>query len=190
MKQKGLTLVEILISSAIAAVVGSLLLVIIVNSSGLFYKESSVVNMGLNTNDALAQFRKSIKESNGVISTYIADSITYTSGVNQVILKVPSVDSSNNIIANTFDYFIFFLDQTKLRFKSFPDSLSSRKAQDQIFSTVVEKLSFNYLSSDDPPVEVSPDKAITIRITLTLKQKSGAIYETNTATSEANLRND
>ncbi len=179
-KSKGLTLVELLISTSIAVVVGGLLLTILANSSGLFYKESSKVSIGLNTNDALAKVRSSIKESSGVEDT---------SGSNTLVLKVPSLDKSNNIIANAFDYFIFFRDENKLRFKIFPNEASFRKIQDQIFSTDVNRLTFNYLNSSNPPAEVAPKDATKVRISLTLKQKSGTDYETSTAVSEANLRN-
>ncbi len=191
MKQsRGFTLIELLISMAIAAVVGGLLLVIIVNSTGLFYKESSKVNIGLNTNDALAMLRKSIKGSNSVMAAYTAGSQIYPSVATSIVLKVPSIDQSSNIISGVFDYFVFLKDGTKLVFKTFPDNLSSRKAQEQVFSTNVDDLVFEYLNSQDPPLRVVPPLATKVRITLTLKRKSGADYETNTATSEANLRND
>lgn len=189
--QSGLTLVEALITLAIGASVGGLLLVIIVNTGGLFYKQSSKVEQGLNINDALGKIRQSVKESSSVALSYPSGpSPTYTSGATQLVLKVPSVNSAGDIIADTFDYFVFFQDATFLRLKTFPDSQSSRKSQDQIFSTKVESLLFKYLDSQNPPQEVIPNLAVKIRVTLTLKQKAGATFEQNIATSEANLRND
>lgn len=190
MTQKGVTLIEVLISSFIAVVVGSLMLYMIVNSSGLVYKEASTINIGLNTNDALSKVRKSIKESSAVVATFTQGLETYSSGVTMIVLKLPSLDSSGNIILDSFDHFVFFLDQNKFRFKTFPYITSSRKAQDQIFSNTADKLVFQYFNSANPPVEVIPKRAKMVRITLTLKEKSGSTYETNTATSEANLRND
>lgn len=190
MNQKGLTLVEILITMVIATIVSGLLVVIIVNNAGLFSKETSKLNIGLNTNDALFEIRQSIKEANSVAPSFTDGFTTYTSAANQLVLKISSIDSSNNIIANTFDYFVFFLDTNKLRFKTFPTLPSARKAQDQIFSTSVDSLSFTYLDRANPPNEVAPNAAAKVLVSLTLRQKSGANYETQTATSEANLRND
>ncbi len=187
---KGLTLFEVLITMGISVVVGALLVVIIVNTAGISYKESSKLSEGLNINDALYQVRNNIKSSSGVASLYTDGSTTYTSGASQLVLKISSVDSSNNIIANTFDYFVFFLDTNKFRFKTFPNVLSKRIAQDQIFSTLVDSIKFQYLNSANPPIEVAPSTATKVRLTLTLKQKTGANFETTTATSEANLRND
>ncbi len=189
--QKGLTLLEVLVAMGIATIAGTLLMVIMINSAGLFSQQSSKVQQGLSINDALSTIRESIKQASSVADQYTNGSTTYTTGTNQLVLKVFSVDSSGNIVENTFDYFVFFLDQNSLRFKVFPDSLlSSRGMADQIFSTMVENLNFQYLNSAIPPIEVIPQNAAKVRISLTLKQKNGLNFETSTATSEANLRND
>lgn len=190
MNKGGFSLVEILISTSIAVLIVGLLAVIMVNITGVFYKESSKVNIGLNANDALSNIRSNIKDASGIVDSYIGGSTTFTTGTTQLVLKIPAIDSSNNIISNVFDYFVYFLDTNKLRFKTFPDPLSARKSADQIFSTSVDKLLFQYLNSAVPPAEVPPTSSSKIRITLTLKQKSGANYQTNIATSEANLRNN
>lgn len=186
----GLTLIEVLVAMGIAVIAGALLVVVIVNSAGLYSNQSSKVQQGLNINDALIKVRGSIKQASSVAVSYTNGSTTYTSGADQLVLKVASIDSSNNIISDTYDFFVFFLNQNSLRFKIFPDPLSSRKVADQVFSTSVDSLNFRYFNSANPPLEVSPTAATKIRIALTLKQKSGANFETNTATAEANLRND
>ena len=190
MRERGLTLIEVLITMGIATVAGVLLVVIMVNSAGLFTQQSSKVQEGLNINDALSQVRSSIKQANAVASEYTGGGSTYTTGGSQLVLQVLSIDSLGNIIDNTLDYFVFFQDQNLLRFKIFPDPSSSRKPVDRIFATSVDNLIFQYFNSASPPVEVIPTSATKVRITLTLKQKIGINYETQTATSEANLRND
>lgn len=188
--QSGLTLIEILVALAITIVAGTLLFVIIVNSAGLFSLQSSKLQGGLNINDALMEVRKSIKQASSVVSSYTDGSTTYTSGANTLVLKVLSVDSSNNILAGTFDHFVFFLDQKYFRFKVFKDVSSARSESDQVLSTVVDSLTFKYFNSATPPVEVTPASATKVYISLTLKQKAGAGFDTNTATAEASLRND
>lgn len=190
MKDKGLTLVEVLVTISIAIVAGILLVAIIVNSAGIYHKESSKLSQGLNINDALSMIRSTIKSSSAIQASFIGDSITYTSSATQLILKIASIDASGNIIDQVFDYYVFFLDNTKLKLKTFPDPLSSRKGQDQIFSTNVDNLNFQYLNSSNPPLEVTPSSATKVKISLTLNIKSGADYEIKTATSEASLRND
>ena len=179
---KGLTLIEILVAMGIAAVVGVLLVVVIVSSAGLFSNQSSKVQTGLNSNDVLTAFRSSIKQANAVASQFVSGQTTYTTGVSQLVLQVPAIDSSNNIISNTYDYFVFYLDQNYLHFKVFPDVLSSRETTDRIFSNSVDSFKLQYFNSATPPVEVSPISAARVRMSVALKQ--------SIATSEANLRND
>lgn len=186
----GMTIAEAVIAIAISAIVGSLLIAIIVNSSGIFYKESSTLQEGLNINDSLSKVRETIKESNGVSSSYVSGGTTYTSGAEQLVLKVPALDVSGNIIQQTFDFFVFFKDQKNLRLKIFPDATSKRLAQDQIFTTSLDSLKFQYFNSATPPAEVLPSSASKVKITLTLKIRNGLKFETQTATSEAYLRND
>ncbi len=175
----------------IAVLVGGLLFVIIVNSTGLFYKQSTKIETGVSINDALSAIRNSIKEAQSIEANYPGSQpFIYTTGLTQLVLKLASVDSSGNIIVDSFDYFVFYLDQTILRFKVFPNVLSQRKSRDQIFSTSVENLEFRYYNLANPPAEVPPVSAAKIKITLSLEQKSGQAIERSVATTEANLRND
>lgn len=188
---KGITLLEVLISTSIAIVIGILLLAVLVNSAGLFYKESSKIGQGLNSNDALNLIRQTIKQSNGVVSSYQSGSSpNFVTGSTQLILKIPAIDSSENIIQDVFDYFVFYQDGDKLRLKSYPDPGSSRVAQDQILALNVQSILFQYFNNAQPPQEVAPASSIKIRLTLSLKQKSGGQFEQNISTSEATLSND
>lgn len=187
---RGFTLLEAVIAMGLTAIVGVLLLVIIINSAGLSTQQSSKVTEGLNVNDTLSQIRNTVKIASSVADSFTSGSDTYTTGQTKLVLKVPSVGSNNNIIAETYDYFVFYSDQHFLRLRVFPDSLSTRKAKDQIFSTSVNSLSFQYLNSADPPLEVIPINATKVKVTLVLSQKVGLNTETHVATTEANLRNE
>ena len=187
---KGLTLIEVLIAMGIATVVGALLVVVMVNSAGLFYTESSKVSQGLGINDALSKIRSSIRQSKSVADSFTSDGTTYTPSSYQIVLKIPSIDTQGNIISNFFDYVVVLKEQTKLLYKLFPDAQSSRKSQDQILSTSLNTLDFRYLDSQNPPNDVIPTSAVKVWIQLSLKQKSGQSFEIIVATSEANLRND
>ncbi len=188
--QYGLTFVEALVALAISAVIGGLLVALIVNSAGLFYKESSKLQGGLDINDSLSKVRESIKEANSVATSYVDGLTTYTSSQTQLVLKLPSQDSSGNIIQNTYDHYVYFKDQNYLRFKIFPDAASVIKMQDQILTNTLDSIKFQYFDLAIPPQEVVPSTASKVRVSLTLKKRVGLSFETNIATSEVLLRND
>lgn len=187
---KGLTLIEVLVAVGIMVVAGMLLVVIMVNSAGLFTQQSSKVEGGLNSNDALSVLRRDIKLAVSVAESYTSGSSVYTSGAGQLVLKVASINSSGNTIDNFFDYYVFNLNQGIIYLNIFPDALSSRRTSDFLLSKNVDSIRFQYFNSANPLVEVSPTSAVKIRVTLALKQKAGVNFITTTATTEANLRNN
>jgi len=152
-RQCGFTLIEILIVMGIATVAGLLLLVVIVNSAGLFTKESAKVTQGLNINDTLSKVRTTIKDARAVAGSYTDGPVTYTTGINQLVLRVPSIDSLGNIMEGTDDYFVFFLDNTKLHLRTFPNPASFRQGSDRIFTTAADSLNFYYFNSSEPKTE-------------------------------------
>lgn len=174
----------------ISAIIGGLLVTIMVNSAGLFYKQSSKLQGGLNINESLSKIRESIKQAKSVETSYTSGTTTYTSSATQLVLKIPSENTSGNIISDTFDYFIFIKDQNFLRFKIFPDPASVRKVLDEILTNTLDNLNFQYFDLNTPPQEVVPSTASKVKVSLTLRKKVGLNFETNTSTSEAVLRND
>jgi hypothetical protein len=186
---KGLTLVEVLIAAGISAVVGIFLLSILINSTGLFYQQTSKVTQGVGSNDALAEFRAYIKETLSIVNNYPETGQSlYTTSNSQVVLKITSLDLNGNIKAGVFDYVVFYLDQDKLKEKIIADVTSTRGATETILTSNVESLLFQYF--DLSGNAVAPDIAEKARMTLTLRQKAGAGFVSHIATSEASLRND
>ncbi|TSC65369.1 MAG: Uncharacterized protein CEO21_428 [Microgenomates group bacterium Gr01-1014_80] len=190
MKARGVTLVEVIIATTVTVIVGSLLLSILVNNTGLFYQQSSRLNQGLGLNDSMAKIRSAVKEANAVAGGYPIVSPVYTSGATALVLRLPAIDSSGNKIFNVFDYGVFTVSQNRLYFKVYPDTAngSIRETADQVLTNNVDSVNFEYF--DSAGLAVTPASAVRVRVTLTLKQKAGKGYETNIATSEANLRND
>lgn len=187
----GFTLVELLVTTGVIVVAGVLLLAVLVNSTGIYYKESSKIGQGLNSNDALNSIRQYVKGASAIAATYQVDELTsLVTNSSQLVLKLPSVDSNENIIPDVFDYFVFLKEEDKLRLRSYPDIQSSRLTIDQILSSNVESLLFQYFDLGLPPQEVEAQLAVKIKVTLNLKQKNGLGFEENISTSEASLRND
>lgn len=189
MRQRGFTLVELIIASTVAVVISGLLLVIMVNSTGLFYEQSTKVSQGVNVNDALSSVRQTARSAISVSSQYPeVGTAEHVSSQTAVIFKVSSIDQEGNIIPSAEDYIIYYLSNERLIEVVLPNVQSSRKNKSRVLSNTVEILIFEYLNSSDDPVV--PDTADKVKITLGLKQLTSGNNHTHIATSEANLRND
>lgn len=185
---RGFSLPEVLVSLAIGVVASVLLLSIMVENYGVFYKQSSRVDQGVGLNEVLAKIRQFIKEADSVAVSYIDGPTTYTSSSTELVLKLPSIDSGGNKIFNVFDHIVYFTDTDKLKLKVILGVGSTREIIDKVIAFNVDTVNFEYF--DPTGTSVTPTSATKVKFTLTLKQKAGNSFETNTLTTEANLRNN
>lgn len=188
MKEKGLTLVEILIALTLTILMSGLLLAILVNSTNVFRNQSVKIEQGMDINDTLSKIRESVKGANAVIEKYQDGVTLYTSSDQTVVLKQSSVDSSGSIIPSTDDYVIFTLEEKKLWLKIFPNAQSVKKRHDELLATGVESIKFEYF--DDNNLISLPKDAGKVKVTIKLLQKNGLDIQALTATSDASLRNN
>lgn len=189
MKSAGITLLELLIFMALSVLTGILLVGIMISNSEILYKQSSRLSQGLDINDTLVSIKTNIRQASSVAISYPeAGPPAYTSSQSQLVLKLLSVDSSGGVIQNTFDFIVYLKEDDFIKILVLPDTLSSRTSQDTILAKNTDTLVFDYYDPLDTPVV--PQDAKKVKISLVLKQKAGARFETNLATGEAILRND
>ncbi|MDP3973854.1 MAG: hypothetical protein Q8P92_03395 [Candidatus Daviesbacteria bacterium] len=189
--QKGFSLIEVLVLTTVGILAGGLLVAILVNNTGVVYHQTSRVSQGLNINDALIKIRSLVKESSAVASEYPEGSSTpdYQTSNSQLVLKMNVIDSQGSVVADVFDYAIFFKDENRLRMIIFADPQSIKGSEDMVLAKQVLSINFDYL--DDEGVNVSPSTlAQKVKATIVLQEKAGYSLETGVATSEASLRND
>lgn len=177
---EGFTLVEILIASAIALIVGLFLTGILINNNGIFYKQSSLVNTGLSSNDVMSEIDKNIRQ---------ATSVTDTSDSNTMILKLPAL-GENGMIDNVYDLVIIAKDANKnniLRKKVIPDSLSIRKSEDLVMTTILNSIDFIYLNKSGSVV--NPQSATSVKTSLVVKSSFGATTSSGSSSAITTLKN-
>lgn len=180
---------EVLIAVTVSTIVAGLILSIMVNSAGVFYKQSSRVEQGVGVNEVMSDIKENLKQSKAVGLNYPEiPPFQYTTDVNNLILKIPTLDSSGDLVPDTYDYVVYFIDQGNLRVKSFPNIQSQVNSRNQVLAKNVQSIHFQYFNASNQ--ETAPANAIRVRISLSLSQKNGLSVEKNVATSEAYLRND
>lgn len=189
MREKGFTLLEIVLVAGLAIIVGTLLITILVQNNGFYYKQNSIIAEGLSLNDAMRGMDTYIRQAIAVAPEYTDGATSYTSGGQTLVLKLPSLNSEE-IIENTYDFVVITKDPEKpnvLRLKIFPDVLSSRNGENLVLTTLAESYNFKYL--DKAGNQVSPSSAVAVENTLSVLSKSGSIGSSRTSFSTVTLRN-
>lgn len=186
---KGFTLFETLIVVAIFLVVGVLLVSILVNNTGLYNKQSSLVTSGLNINDAMREIDTNIRQASSVAIGYPEVSSTYTTSSTTLVIKIPSFNASG-IISNTFDYIVVTKDAAKnnlLREYVFPDISSEREFQNKVLTNILDSIKFTYLDKNDNVIAAS--SAEKVKTEITVLSSNNASDKSRTAIIVTNLRN-
>ena len=102
----------------LAAILGLVLLTAVyslhlVTEQSFQVGESSIELMG-GANQALEIFERDIRAADQLVNSRTIDAESYATGTEQLILELPSIDSSGNIINGTHDYIVYFRDPLKL----------------------------------------------------------------------------
>lgn len=189
--QVGFSLIELLIFSSVAAVVGILLIAILVQNNGLIYQQSAKVDEGISLNNAVGTISNDIKSAALVANGYPQISPTILTSADTLVLEVPALDSGGNIIGNTYDFFAITKDLTSpqiLREKIYPDPTSSRRSSDKVLVNNLSLIKFVYL--DQNKNVVTPTSASKINLTLNATVKASLGNQQSSSSAEVNLRND
>jgi prepilin-type N-terminal cleavage/methylation domain-containing protein len=83
-----------------------------------------------------------------VIASHTFGSVTRTSGANTVVLELPSVDASGNILTNTYDYVAIYTSNGRVYRTLAADPTSSRVSGTKQLSDSIQALTFTYDNAD------------------------------------------
>lgn len=186
----GFTLPELLVTALVSTIAGVLLIAIFVNNNGLFYNQQAKVSQGLGLNNAISEMTTDVRYTSSIASSYGTNPV-YTSSASVLVIKVPSIDGSGNIIENVYDHIVFTKDPENpklLKKYLFPDALSSRPGENKVLSNDIQSLTFTYLDSSQNPI--TPTQASNIGITLVGSTQIGLSSQESSTSALINLRNN
>ncbi len=94
--------------------------------------------------------------ADAILQSHTFASGTYASATTTLVLEIPAIDSSGNVIANTYDYAAFYATSTDAYRLLEADALSARTSGTKLLSSPVSSLSFTYGNSDFTKVGSTP----------------------------------
>lgn len=188
---RGLSLVEVLIGITVAAVAGGLIINLLISSNSIFFNQSVKVSQGLSLNQASFEITDLIKSSSGVAAQYpVSGTAQYITDSDTLVIKLPALTASGNVIDSTYDYAVVTVDPQKpkiLRMQIFPNASSSRQSVNKVLATSLNNIVFNYLDSGNG--STTPIQAARVGFTIKLLDNSAIQNNESSSSGVVNIKN-
>lgn len=179
---KGITLIELLIGLAVFAI----LILFLANFFNSYYDSFSNLQASNSVSQSTAILINSasnaIRQASSIVDSKVISGNTYTSDATTMVLELPSIDASSNVISGKYDYMVFYLNSGNIHWLISPDASSSRKSVSQVISSYITSLTFTY----DNAIVASATK-VDISVTAQRQVKSKTFQ--STLTQQVYLRN-
>lgn len=163
---------------ALFTALGMVMVSMFLSQTRLYKTETANFNITSQSMAALDDIDNWVRTANQTLVSYEG----YNSGSQVLILQVQSVNISNQLIAGTFDYVVFYLSGTDLLRQVVPNVASVRVAGLKKLASNVSGLIFTYNNIDFAQVTQ-------IDTSLTLTESAGFQNRTITQNSSAIMRN-
>lgn len=176
----GFSVIEMVIVVPLIAIMAFFLSYIGIYHFQTFNSQSAELNITDYARTALDDIDNYVRQATRVLSSYS----TYTTGTNTLVLQIPSIDSSGQLVAGTYDNAVFYLSGTDLFRRIYPDASSTR-------SNVIQKLASGVNTSNFSFSYDNGDYSLVKQVTtnLTVTQNAGTQVRSITISSQSKLRN-
>ncbi len=177
---QGFSIVELLIVLGLFAILAFFLSYIGIFNFQAYNSQTAELTIASDARTALDDIDNYTRQANRVISSYSS----YTTNSKTLILQIPSIDSSGQVINNTYDIVVFYLTGSDLFRRVFPAQGSSRLSSIKNLANGVDANSFSF-SYDN--ADYSLVKEVTT--SLTIVKNAGTQVKSITISSQSKLRN-
>ncbi len=188
---QGISLIEVLLGAAAMGIIGTIIVTIMVNGSGVLFSQNTQINQSLSLNNVNSKIHVSIKNASTITASYINGSSSFTSTSSTIIFQVPSIAANGNAIDGKFDTMVITTDPENLKLLKkyvFPDISSSRKSGSELMVNNLSKIQFVYLNSSG--AVVNPTTATTIDYVINISEKSSYGVKESSSSGRVNLKNN
>jgi prepilin-type N-terminal cleavage/methylation domain-containing protein len=144
----GFTLLEVLIALALALIIFSAMTTIYIRYGSYFASQTAAVSVGETAAISLNELSELVPQADTVVSSRTFSGTTYTTGATTLILELPSVSSTGDVIASTYDYVVFYVKNGILYRTMEIGSGSIRHAGTKLLTDKLGAVSFIYDNAD------------------------------------------
>lgn len=163
--QKGFTLMEVIIVTFLFGILLMGLMQVFDWHQKVFQLEQAEVRATGSVRSTLNDMSEYIAQGNRIVANRTINGQTYNSGSGALVLELPAVNSSGNIIGGTYDYVTYYLTGSELYQVIQPGNGSVRIGNTKQLSSVMESAVFTYNNPD-------PTLASIVNVDLQARAKS------------------
>ena len=166
--KNGFSLIEtlILLAVSVAALIALVNVFFIFNS--LYGYEQAFLKTAGSAGTAMNALQSSILQADAVLASSTFSGTTYTSTTTSIVLELPAIDASGNLILGAKDRVAFFASSTKLYRLTAAAGGSARVSGTTTLTSALQSISFTYSASD---VAQSASTTVDLQTRLTYKQQ-------------------
>lgn len=149
---RGFTLIEMLITVALSAILMLATLKLYVVYGRIVTSQKSTIEVSLGGNSIMDAVRAAGSQAEHVVAAHAFSGTNYDSSTTTVIFEIPAIDASGSVIAGTYDYVGIHASSTAVY--RFVDAApgSSRVSGEKRLTNVLGALSFGYDTQSFPSV--------------------------------------
>lgn len=162
-KISGFTLVEVLVAVAITSIFAGVITGVFISARNAFISNSAALEVHGANRLAMDWIVRDIKWANQTVPSVTISGTTYTTGINRLVLSVPGIDASGDIIEGVFDAVVYALNGTDLIRVVSPNAVSgsgsNRLASNYTIANNVNMLQFA-LNADNIGITVNTRRTV------------------------------
>ncbi len=163
-QQSGFTLIEVVITITLLAILLIGLFSLYDGYSRIYGTQQGLFLIVNSAGTTVSEFQERVQQASQIVTQRNFGGVSYTSGTNTLILELPSIDSSGEVIDSKFDYVLFYVSGTKAFRILEADAASSRDSGTKQLSDTVSTMSFVYDSG-------TPNLSGSVKIDLTTQKR-------------------
>ena len=157
---RGFTLLELLLVTFLFGLILIALFDMFFGYKKIFDIEQSFVRATGGARDVVAAVSKTARDADQVVSSHTFSGTPYTSGTTTAVFELPSINSSGDTIASTYDYVAIYASGTDAYQLTEVGVGSSRSAGTRHLTDVLQSMTFTYNSNSFANV-----KQVTVDVT-------------------------
>lgn len=148
LNNRGLTFIEAIIAVAVLIFVSVALLTLYNSYTKVYNYQETVMRVAGSARTTANELQNTALQSNQIVASHTFSGHEYSTDESTVVLEIPSVDGSGNIVSGKHDYAVFYTIGTDLYKLVQADAASSRPSGLKQLSDSIAAITFIYNNAD------------------------------------------